>query len=159
MIPPRWGSSQTGTSLDEVEQLSGWCTENNQILNSTKMKEEIVLDFRRRKTDIQPLFIGGECVESDQLSPGCAHWGPPDLEHQHQSHHQKDTAVYFLRTLRNNHLSQKLLAPFYRCSIDSMEYCCWRKWERLNHGKIYFIIMDKYFIIMDTYFIIKWDVS
>jgi hypothetical protein len=43
---------------DEVEQLSVWCTENNLILNTTKTKE-LIIDFRRKKTDIQPLFISG----------------------------------------------------------------------------------------------------
>lgn len=39
-----------------------WCTENNLVQNTTKMNK-IVLDFRRRKAPIQPLFIGRDCVE------------------------------------------------------------------------------------------------
>ncbi|KAF7667237.1 hypothetical protein LDENG_00071250 [Lucifuga dentata] len=47
---------------DEVERLSVWCTDNNLVLNTSKTKE-LIIDYRRNKMDIQPLFIGGECVE------------------------------------------------------------------------------------------------
>ncbi|KAF7650739.1 hypothetical protein LDENG_00121520, partial [Lucifuga dentata] len=47
---------------DKVERLSVWCTDNNLVLNTTKTKE-LIIDYRRNKMDIQPLFIGGECIE------------------------------------------------------------------------------------------------
>ncbi len=47
---------------DEVEQLSVWCIENNLALNTTKTKE-LIFDCRKKKTDIKPLFINGDCVE------------------------------------------------------------------------------------------------
>ncbi len=47
---------------DEVEQLLVWCVENNLALNITKTKE-LIIDCRRKKTDIQPLFINGDSVE------------------------------------------------------------------------------------------------
>ena len=48
----------------EVEQLTGWCRENNLVLNTTKTKE-LIVDFRRKKTEnIQPLCISGDYVES-----------------------------------------------------------------------------------------------
>ena len=34
----------------EEEQLTGWCRENNLVLNTTKMKE-LIMDFRRKKTE------------------------------------------------------------------------------------------------------------
>lgn len=39
------------TYRDEVEQLTGWCRNNNVPLNATKTKE-VILDFRMKKTDI-----------------------------------------------------------------------------------------------------------
>ncbi len=39
-----------------------WCTKNNLILNNTKTKE-LIIEFKRKKTDIQPLFISGDFVE------------------------------------------------------------------------------------------------
>ncbi len=56
---------------DEVEQLSMWCIENNLALNITKTKE-LIIDCRRKKTDIQPLFINGDCVESRGVASGRA---------------------------------------------------------------------------------------
>ena len=47
---------------DEAERLAEWCGVNNLLLNTSKTKE-LIVDFRRKKTDIQPLLIGGTCVE------------------------------------------------------------------------------------------------
>src|SRR4029434_5672372 len=47
---------------DEVDRLTGWCTENNLTLNVKKTKE-IIVDFRRQKANPQPLIINGEEVE------------------------------------------------------------------------------------------------
>jgi len=38
-----------------------WWKENNLLLNSCKTKE--VIDFRRKKTDILPLYINRDSVE------------------------------------------------------------------------------------------------
>lgn len=46
---------------DEVERLLRWYGDNNLVLNTMKTKE-IVVGYRRNRTDIQPLFIGGVCV-------------------------------------------------------------------------------------------------
>ena len=45
---------------DEVERL--WCKVNNLLLNTSKTKE-LIVDFKRKKTDIQPLLIGRTRVE------------------------------------------------------------------------------------------------
>ncbi len=47
---------------DEVEQLTVWCGENNLLLNTSKTKE-VIIDIRRKKTDISQLYISGHCVE------------------------------------------------------------------------------------------------
>ena len=47
----------------EVEQLTGWCRDNNLVLNTTKTKDQTA-DFQRKKTEgIHPLYISGEYVE------------------------------------------------------------------------------------------------
>ena len=38
---------------DEVVQLTQWCSEHNLLLNTAKT-QELVVDFRRKKTDISP---------------------------------------------------------------------------------------------------------
>ncbi|KAK3565397.1 hypothetical protein QTP86_007934 [Hemibagrus guttatus] len=50
------------TYRDKVEQLTVWCRANNLLLNTSKAKE-LVIDYRRRKTDIIPLIISRDCVE------------------------------------------------------------------------------------------------
>lgn len=47
---------------DEVEQLSKLCKANNLLLNQLKT-QEVIVDFRRKKTEAQPLLIDGSCVE------------------------------------------------------------------------------------------------
>ena len=96
---------------DEVERLTVWCTENNLILNTTETLE-IVLDFRRRKEAIQPLPRRGMCGEGLQLSDLTWSTNTRAIIKKGQQR------LYFLRTLRNNHLSQRLLVSFYRCSIE-----------------------------------------
>ena len=53
---------------DEVERLSMWCGENNLALNISKTKE-LIIDYRRLKTDILPLMINGDAVERASRSP------------------------------------------------------------------------------------------
>ena len=45
-----------------LQRLVGWCADNNLVLNTSRTKE-VIVDFRRRKTDLQPICINGECVE------------------------------------------------------------------------------------------------
>lgn len=47
---------------DEIQKLEVWCCENNLSLNTSKTKE-LILDFRRRRTEPAPLYINGICVE------------------------------------------------------------------------------------------------
>ena len=49
---------------EEVQRLAGWCKNNKMVLNITKTKE-MIIDFRKKKTPIHPLFIdGGESLTS-----------------------------------------------------------------------------------------------
>ncbi len=111
---------------DEVEQLSVWCSKNNLILNTTKTKE-LIIDFKRKKTDIQPLFISGDCVErvsdfrflgihmEDNLT-----WSVNTTNVNKKAQQR----LYFLRILRKYQLTQNLLVSFYRCSVESiLTYC------------------------------------
>src|SRR4029434_4762932 len=47
---------------EEVQRLSTWCTLNNLVLNTSKTKE-LIVDYRRKKSDMQPIAINGERVE------------------------------------------------------------------------------------------------
>lgn len=111
---------------NEVERLAGWCTENNLALNTSKTKE-LIVDFRRKKTDFQPLVISGDNVER---ASNFRFLGVHLEEHLTWSTNTSATIkkahqrLYFLRVLRKNHLTQELLVSFYRCSIESiLTYC------------------------------------
>ena len=42
--------------------MAEWCRVNNSFFNTSKTKE-LIMVFRWKKTDIQPLLIDGTCVE------------------------------------------------------------------------------------------------
>jgi hypothetical protein len=47
---------------EEVIDLAGWCLNNNLSLNISKTKEMIV-DYRKRRTEYTPILINGAVVE------------------------------------------------------------------------------------------------
>ena len=111
---------------EEVVQLTEWCRENNLLLNTAKT-QELVIDFRRNKTDITPLFINGDCVErvtsfrflGVHIEEGLT-WAVNTSELLKKAQQR----LYFLRVLRGNNITQRLLVSFYRCSVESiLTYC------------------------------------
>lgn len=56
------GLFSRGDEWDEVEQLCVWCRDNNLVIKTSTTKE-LVVDCRRNKADVQPLYISGDCVE------------------------------------------------------------------------------------------------
>ena len=111
---------------NEVEHLAVWCGENNLLLNTAKTKE-LVIDYRRKKTDITPLIINGDCVEqvSDfrflgvHLEEGLT-WSVNSVKVGKKAQQR----LHFLRVLRKNNISQRLLVSFYTCTIESiLTYC------------------------------------
>lgn len=58
------GSNETAYR-EEIQRLVGWCADNNLVLNTSKTKE-VIVDYRKRKTDLQPICINGEFVERVQ---------------------------------------------------------------------------------------------
>ena len=52
---------------EEVQRLVGWCKNNNLVLNISKTKE-MIIDFRKKKTPIHPLFIdGADVLQADSV--------------------------------------------------------------------------------------------
>ncbi|KAM7373781.1 hypothetical protein PAMA_022061 [Pampus argenteus] len=111
---------------DEVTQLVSWCVANNLLLNTSKTKE-LIIDYRKKRTEISPLNISGQSVErvtnfrflgvsiEDNLT-----WSANTSELLKKSQHR----LYFLRTLRKSNITQRLLICFYRATIESiMTYC------------------------------------
>lgn len=109
--------------------MTGWFKDNNLILNATKIKE-LIVDFRRKRAEsIQPLHIGGDCVE---IVGGFCFLGLQIKEDLSRSTNtsavikKAQKRLFFRKPLKKNHLSQKLLVSFYRCSVRSvLTYCVW----------------------------------
>ncbi|KAI3359381.1 hypothetical protein L3Q82_002885 [Scortum barcoo] len=97
---------------EEVDRLAEWCDTNNLLLNTGKTKEELIVDFRRNADPHTPIHIKGMTVErvnsfkflgvhiSEDLTwtTGCSKL----VKKAHQR-------LFFLRTLRKNHLSSDIL--------------------------------------------------
>ncbi|KAJ8364924.1 hypothetical protein SKAU_G00137550 [Synaphobranchus kaupii] len=99
---------------DEVEQLSVLCKANNLQLNKLKT-QEMVVDFRRKKTDILPLYIDGGCVERVSVFRFLAVHLEDDLSWRSNTTaivKKAQQRLYFLRILRNYQLRQELLVSF-----------------------------------------------
>ncbi|KAK0155353.1 putative RNA-directed DNA polymerase from transposon BS [Merluccius polli] len=115
---------------EEVRRLVGWCKVNNLILNTSKTKE-IIMDFQRKTTDMEPLHINGECVERVPVFKFLGRHITEDLSWTTNTHHMVKKAqqrLHFLRILRKHHLEEKLLVSFYRCSIESVLAYCISTW-------------------------------
>ncbi|KAL0194752.1 hypothetical protein M9458_008324, partial [Cirrhinus mrigala] len=114
------------TYRDEVERLTAWCGQNNLSVNTSKTKE-VIIDFRRKKTYISQLYISGDGVE--RVPDFCflgvnveehLTWGMNTSELLKKAQQR----LHFLRVLRKNNITQRLLIFFYLCSIESiLTYC------------------------------------
>uniref|UniRef100_A0A3B3BMJ4 Reverse transcriptase domain-containing protein n=1 Tax=Oryzias melastigma TaxID=30732 RepID=A0A3B3BMJ4_ORYME len=115
---------------EEVERLADWCDINNLLLNTEKTKE-LIVDFRKNADPHAPIHIKGEVVErvdsfkflgvhiSEDLS-----WTTACSKVVKKAHQR----LFFLRTLRRNHLSTNILVNFYRCTIESILTNCITVW-------------------------------
>ncbi|KAM3847149.1 uncharacterized protein M6D78_004147 isoform 1-T2 [Vipera latastei] len=112
----------------EVQKLSIWCFNNNLHLNIGKTKE-IVLDFRRKKEEPAPLYMGGGAVWRE--FPPLNFWEstsvkilPGKLIQPRWPERPNRDSIYFLRVLRKNRVEQRLMTLFYRSTIESvLSYC------------------------------------
>uniref|UniRef100_A0A8C1TE67 Reverse transcriptase domain-containing protein n=1 Tax=Cyprinus carpio TaxID=7962 RepID=A0A8C1TE67_CYPCA len=116
---------------EEVQHLATWCTDNNLLLNTSKIKE-LIVDFRKKKGSTHdPIYINGMVVErvssfkllgttiSEDLS-----WPTNTSSLVKMAHHR----LFFLRTLKKNQLSSAILVNFYRCAIESILTSCITVW-------------------------------
>ncbi|KAI3374329.1 hypothetical protein L3Q82_005958 [Scortum barcoo] len=107
----------------EVEHLATWCADNNLLLNTSKTKE-LIVDFRKVKRETHdPIHINGmavECVSSfkflgTHISENLS-WTANTSSLIKKAHQR----LFFLRTLKKNHLSTAILGNFYQ--VCNREY-------------------------------------
>uniref|UniRef100_A0A3B3BMW9 Alkylated DNA repair protein AlkB homologue 8 N-terminal domain-containing protein n=1 Tax=Oryzias melastigma TaxID=30732 RepID=A0A3B3BMW9_ORYME len=108
---------------EEIQHLTGWCTDNNLVLNTSKTKE-VIVDFRRsKKVEHIPLLIHGEEVERvDHIKFLGIHITSDLTWSVHASYLVKKAQqrLFFLRKLKRTGLSSQLLENFYRATIESI---------------------------------------
>ncbi|XP_074532359.1 uncharacterized protein LOC141795402 [Halichoeres trimaculatus] len=115
----------------KVEQLTGWCRDNNLLLNTAKTKE-LFIDFQRTKTDIPPLHINGECVEKVEDFCYLGVHLEKDLNwtvNTSELLKKAQQRLHFLKVLRKNNIPLRLLVSFYRCTMESILACCLCVWS------------------------------
>ena len=106
----------------EVDCLVSWCKENSLELNTSKTNEMIV-DFRRNSTPIDPLVINGQVIKTVDSFKFLGSLISSDLSWNTNTDsiikraHQR---LYFLRQLKKFGLSQEILKQFYRAVVESV---------------------------------------
>ncbi|KAK3561235.1 hypothetical protein QTP86_030585, partial [Hemibagrus guttatus] len=111
----------------EVQHLVAWCADNNLLLNTSKTKD-LIIDFRREKGRTHdPIHINGMAVKrvssykflgtdiSEDLS-----WTTNTSSLVKKAHQR----LFYLNTLKKNHLSSTILVNLYRCTIESILTNC-----------------------------------
>ncbi len=116
---------------EEVEHLVQWCRGNNLCINVKKTKE-MVVDFRRDRRPLPPLYIGGVAVEvvssfrylgvyiTEDLT-----WSANTTRLVRKAHQR----LYFLRKLRRAGLGSSVLRSFYHCAVESVLCTCITVWH------------------------------
>ena len=106
----------------EIDNIVQWCNSNNLFLNVKKTKE-IVIDFRRNKSPIDPIFINNETVEQILDFKFLGTFVTNDLTWSINCSEILKRAkqrMYFLRQLKTYNVNSSVLLNFYRSIIESI---------------------------------------
>ena len=113
-----------------IELFNQWCKDNFLSLNISKTKE-MIIDFRRKKENLEPVIINGQEVEvveeykylgtiiDDKLS-----W----KSNTHRVHAKAQQRLFFLRKLRSFNVDTCLLKLFYQTFINSILTFSFHAW-------------------------------
>jgi hypothetical protein len=115
---------------EEVRDLAMWCEDNNFSLNEIKTKEMIV-DYRKGRTEHAPILIDGAAVEqvesfkflsahiTNQLS-----WSKHTMTVMKRARQN----LFPLRRLKRFGMGPQILKRFYSCTIESILTGCITVW-------------------------------
>uniref|UniRef100_A0A4W5RMB7 Reverse transcriptase domain-containing protein n=1 Tax=Hucho hucho TaxID=62062 RepID=A0A4W5RMB7_9TELE len=115
---------------EEVRDLAGWCQNNNLSLNVTKTKEMIV-DYRKRRTEHAPILIDRAVVEQVESFKFLGVHINNQLE---WSKHTKTVvkrarqSLFPLRKLKRFGMGPEILKRLYSCNIESILTGCITAW-------------------------------
>ncbi|XP_076862714.1 nuclear respiratory factor 1 isoform X2 [Brachyhypopomus gauderio] len=114
----------------EVSRLASWCEHNNLSLNTDKTKE-IVVDFRRTRTQHTPLFINDTAVERVSSTKFLGVHVTENLSWTTNSAslaRKANQRLYFLRKLRRAGAPTPIMNTFYSGAIESILTSCLTVW-------------------------------
>ena len=106
----------------EVRDLAVWCQDNNLSLNGIKTKEMIV-DYRKRRTEHAPILIDGAAVEQvESIKFLCVHITNKLTWSKHTKTVLKKARqnLFPLWRLKRFGMGPQILKRFYSCTIESM---------------------------------------
>jgi hypothetical protein len=115
---------------EEVRDMAGWCQNNNLSHNVIKTKEMIV-DYRKRRTEHAPILIDGGVVEQVENFKFLVVHITNKLE---WSKHTKTVVkkaqqnLFPLRRLKTFGMGPQILKRFYSCNIESILTGCITAW-------------------------------
>ena len=115
---------------EEIRDLPVWCKDNNLFLNVIKTKEMIV-DYRKRRTEHAPILIDGAVVEQVE---SFKFLGIHITNKLTWSKHTKTVVkrgrpnLFPLRRLKRFGMGPQILKIFYSCTIESILTGCITTW-------------------------------
>uniref|UniRef100_A0AAZ3QEV2 Reverse transcriptase domain-containing protein n=1 Tax=Oncorhynchus tshawytscha TaxID=74940 RepID=A0AAZ3QEV2_ONCTS len=115
---------------EEVRDLAGWCQNNNLSLSVTNTKEMIV-DYKKRRTEHAPILIDGGVVEQVESVKFLGVHINNKLEWSKHTKTVVKRARQSLLTLRKRNrfvMSPEILKRFYSCNIESILIGCISAW-------------------------------
>ena len=107
---------------NEIQNIVDWCNTNNLFLNVSKTKE-MIIDFRRNKTIIEPITIKNVDVEQISNFKFLGTHVCNDLSWNVNCTTLLKKArqrLYFLRQLKSYHVNPQILLNFYRSIVESI---------------------------------------
>ncbi len=111
----------------EVDNFVHWCNQNFLVLNVEKTKE-IIFDFRKVKTNIEPIIIQGTQVDMVTEYKYLGTYIDKDLKWNTNTQKLVSKAnqrVFFIRKLKSFNVCNEILFLFYQSVIQSivLSYC------------------------------------
>ena len=106
----------------EIDGIVSWCDTNNLFLNVSKTKE-LVIDFRRNKSNIEPVFINSSEVEQISVFKFLGCYLTNDLSWHYNCTEILKKArqrLFFLRRLSSFKVNTNIMLSFYRAIIESI---------------------------------------
>ena len=108
--------------MKEIERLSDWCDENALELNAKKT-EEMVIDFRKKTSTLEPVFIHGQRIQQVTHFKFLGTTISNSLKWDDNCRKVLSKArqrLYFLRQLRKFRVGRAVMLRFYRAVVESI---------------------------------------